>query len=78
MSIIINSNNGNYKNKLAQQEFDLIIPFEKKPSAVTLDGKAFDIDNDKNGINEFLIGENHLLMIKTIYSGKPILVQIKL
>ena len=78
LSIIINSNNGNYKNKLAQQEFDLIIPFEKKPSAVTLDGKAFDIDNDKNGINEFLIGENHLLMIKTIYSGKPILVQIKL
>jgi len=75
ISIII-SNNGNYINKSAQQEFDLIIPFEKKPTTVTLNGKAFDIDNSEG--NLFLLGENHLLVIKTVYTGTPILVQIKL
>ena len=78
ISIIINSNNGNYKNKMAQKEFDLLIPFDKKPTAVTLNGKAFDIDKDNMEGNVYLTGENHLLVIKTVYTGTPILVQIKL
>lgn len=77
ISIIINSNNGNYKNKLAQKEFDLMIPFDKKPTAITLNGKAFDIDNSTDH-TVFLNEENHILIVKTIYTKTPILVQVKL
>ena len=78
MTITINSNNGNYKNKIAIKEFDLMRPFTKKPTSVTLDGKVFDIANDQSDSKVLIFGETHVLLVKTIYTGVPIVVQVKL
>jgi oligosaccharide 4-alpha-D-glucosyltransferase len=77
MTITISSNNGIYKNKVAIKEFDLMIPFTKKPTSVILNGKAFDIANDQDN-KVLILGETHVLMVKAVYMGVPVVVQVKL
>ncbi|MDE3145140.1 MAG: glycoside hydrolase family 31 protein [Bacteroidota bacterium] len=81
ISISINSNNGNYKNKLAAKEYQIVIPSITNFSKLLLNGVSLKNNNKAENAHSSdnwvkMDTSNNQLTINVLFVGKPTIIEV--